>query len=89
MKKIKPTEIKSLADLRLYRQDLELETYKTEVRMQAGFSSLADALSPRNILNHMAEDASTLKDVFLTAFSFGRRLVSRNKDKKKKKSRED
>jgi hypothetical protein len=85
MKKIKPKEIQTLTDLRLYRQDLELEAFKTEVKMQAGLSGIADALSPRNIIHSLTSDVSTLKDIFMTAFTFGKRLVRREKDKKRKK----
>jgi hypothetical protein len=89
MKKIKPTEIKSLTDLRLYRQELELEAFKTEVKMQAGFSDIADALSPRNLISAIVPKASTVKEVFLSAVAFGRKLISRKKNKKKKKNSEE
>ena len=88
MKKSDPARIRSLAELRLHRQELELEILKTELNIRSDARNLRDDLSPVNLIRTLSKEISTT-GIVSSAISLGKRIFSRRKNKEKGQEEEN
>jgi hypothetical protein len=87
MKKSDPRRFRSLRELRLYRQGLELDIQKAELDIREDISGLAEALSPMNIIRAIVAQISTIRLVS-AGLSLAKNIFFRKKNKKKGKDDE-
>jgi hypothetical protein len=88
MKKSDPRRFRSRRELRLYRQNIEIEIQKTELDFHTDITELTATLSPVNILKAVLAHISTIR-IVSTALSVGKKLFFSRKKKKKKGKEEE
>ena len=62
-----------------------MEMIKSEEAIKRNYSNLAEALTFRNIVKHIANEIALTSSVFSNAFSAGKIILGAFKKKKKKK----
>jgi len=80
-------KLRSLHDLELEKARLKFEALKREEQIKGNYRSIVDALSFRNLLQHLSNEISMTTSAVSTVFSVGKKLIG--KLKKKKKTKDD
>lgn len=81
--RIKPSRIKSLADLHLEKSRVKLEIMKKAENIHSDYRSLLNALTFRNIISNLAEDLTVQSAALSKAVSIGKSIFSGSRKKKK------
>ncbi len=81
--RIKPSRIKSLADLHLEKSRVKLEIMKKAENIHSDYRSLLNALTFRNIISNLAEDLTVQSAALSKAVSIGRSIFSGRRKKKR------
>lgn len=79
--------IRSLHDLELEKVRLKMELLKREEAIKGNYRNIVDALTFRNLLQHLSSEITKTTSAVSTAFSVGKSIFGAFKRKKKNKPR--
>ena len=85
---VKPEKIKSMQDLSMEKQRLQIEIMKTEANIHNGYRDILQALTFKNIAGNIINDMATRSSMLTRAFAIGKSLISKRKKKKHDKLKE-
>ena len=80
-------KLRSLHDLELEKVRLKFEALKIEEQIKGNYRNLVDALTFRNLFQHLSNEISMTKSAVSTAFSVGKTILEKFKKKKKNKEK--
>ncbi len=80
-------KLSTLHELELEKVRLKFEALKKEDQIKDNYRNIVDALSFRNLLQHLSNEISTTTSAVSTAFSVGKNLLEKFKKKKKNKDK--
>ena len=80
-------KLRSLHDLELEKARLKFEALKKEDQIKGNYKYIVDALTFRNLLQHLSNEISMTTSAVSTAFSVGKKIIG--KFKKRKKNKDD
>ena len=83
IRKSKPPDIRTLSDLRQYRDDLEEELKEVEQSLVGRYSALRELLSFQKILQSVIEEISRIKNLIISIIEIVQSFFSRRKKKKR------
>jgi hypothetical protein len=84
---IRTQKIRSVQDLKLEKSRLKIEMVKYEEKIKGNYRNIVDALTLKNLLQHLSYEISTTTSAVSTAVSLGKTLFGKLRKKKKNKEK--
>jgi hypothetical protein len=80
-------KVRSLHDLEIEKARLKTEAVKREEQIKGNYRNIVEALTLRNLLQHLSNEISMTTSAVSTAFSVGKTIFEKFKKKKKNKDK--